>query len=70
MLLYYYTELNLVAMWYYNDKMELMLWVEELDSGGRTMNNLAVHRDLESRRVARSLEAEGWCELLYDSGDA
>ena len=69
MLLYYYTKLNLVAMWYYNDKMELMLWVEELDSGGQTMNNLAVHHNLESRRAARSLEAEVWCELLYDRGD-
>jgi hypothetical protein len=69
MLLYYYTKLNLVAMWYYNDRMEVMLWVEELGSGGQTMNNKAAHKDLSSRRVVRHLETEGWCELLYDSGD-
>jgi hypothetical protein len=69
MLLYYYTELNLVAMWYYNDKMELRTWVEYPDNRLSSLDHKAAHRNLAHRRRATDLEDQRWCELLYDSGD-
>ena len=70
MLVYYYTAFNLVAMWYYDDKMRVRMWVIDLNNQDKhEADSEAAHRTLADRRRAKHLEESGWCEVLYDSGD-
>ncbi len=68
MILYYYTTLNLVAMWYYGENMECRIWCFDLNNS-EEVDHESEHPTIESRRKAKHLEEEGWCEVLYDTGD-
>lgn len=69
MILYYYSQLDLLAMWYYKTvkgKKELWLWVHHLNNK-KTQDFKAIHDTLDAVRLAPVIH--NWRRMLEDSGD-
>lgn len=69
MILYYYSQLDLLAMWYYKmvkGKKELWLWVHHFNKN-KTQNFKAAATTLT--QVRNHVIGEDWREVIEDSGD-